>query len=378
MTGCDLGLHDWRILRCRDCRRIAWGTLAIVTLGLAIALGAIALRPAHGAMLRAAYRDVSVRIPRPDAYRYLRGVTATQADRYVLQETHIGDAIPAAIRVALRLPRCHSVIPSAVANLNATTARLGNNYRRRTLTGGGVWTIPPQGRYYSFPSYTLAKIQACALADPVPCATVLAADEALWDLLDVRVERGRCVRGAPFVTSPHEPYDPRRAAEAPVDSRLRFAPLTASQLEALHATHTCHAAVTRWRCRQTDDVPKPACDVDALHQAFEATATTESDRNRFTMLRFSGFEYSLRAGYVDGWTDAEVCRLAVIQDRHHARWMDVLDIGGDWDSSDAEATNHQNAHICMGLPPRLGVRVLQTCGPRIEPCQPVTCAEVAR
>jgi len=111
----------------------------------------------------------------------------------------------------------------------------------------------------------------------------------------------------------------------------------------------------------------PAGIVAATHASLEATASDEREHHFLSMKAFSGVVDS-------GWSADEVCQWARLQDRFHHEWMEFV-AAGDWGHSRQAETDHQLAHICMGLrDPGLLVRF--SCEPdRISSCPVQTCEE---
>lgn len=321
--------------------------------------------------VRPTYRDVSLKVSAAAPsypYKWFRGHTATQVERDAMQETLAAVAVPEAIRYARTMSSCAGAMRTALSNLSKITSKLGPEYEGNTLFNGGRWFIPTSGRHYHDEEYALRAIRRCSLGGGAKaCAQNPLMTPDLLDLLDLRVDDGRCVAGATFeLLTPTETYDPKRGGLGAIQTSQAVPVPKSRQMGLLHDTMAAHQAVSDFRCG-VGPAPAPGS-VTAAHVAFEATATTEKQHHFFRMKAF--------AGYTDpGWSPADVCRWARLQDRAHERWMQAV-MGGDWEHSREAENDHQLAHVCMNLrDPRLLVRF--SCAPgRISSCPVRTCDEV--
>ena len=327
------------------------------------------------APVRPTYQDVSVRTPPGSFYQWFRGRVATQTIRDAMEETLTGVALPEAIRYARSMNSCLSTAKSTVTELTKITMRLGPVYeQQQSLLANGVWSIPVFGRHYQIEQHQLAKIRACSLgsaakacADNERMTRTGTVPNALADLLDIRIEDGKCVEGALFTLSPPlEPFDADRANVGIVQSKTPMAPPATG---VLHDTHTAHSKTSDFQCGTG---PAPTASVRDAHIALEATATTEEQHHFLRLKDFSGTPDP-------NWSQQDVCRWARLQDEAHERWMTAVS-QGDWAHARQADDDHQLAHICMNLKdPNLKVRF--SCGPtprtlHVEDCPALTCQEV--
>jgi len=275
-------------------------------------------------------------------------------------------ALPAAIRYGRTIPGCSGAVQSAFNNLSKITSKLGPVYEGNAILPGGSWVVSLSGRHYHFEQYALRGFRKCSLGAADACGHSRLMTAALQDLLDLRVEDKRCVAGAAFdPPAPTQPYDPQRASAGAVQNVGSIPVPNGHQLGLLQATMDAHSAVGEWRCG-TRAAP-PAGIVQKTHMTLEASATSEKQQHFFSMKAFSG--------EVDrGWSVGEVCRWAHLQDVFHHAWMEAV-ADGDWGHSRQAETDHQIAHICMGLrDERLLVRF--SCGPSpISTCPVQTCEQ---
>ena len=314
--------------------------------------------------VRPAYRDVSLKIANADPsypYKWFRGRTATQVQRDAMQETLVGVAVPEAIRYARSMRPCSGAVKTAISNLGKITAKLGPEYELNTLLPGGRWTIPPSGRHYHDEQYALKAIRQCSIGGGADaCAGNPLMTPDLLDLLDLRIERGKCVTGATFEPAdPIEPFDAQRAGVGTIQSATLMQLPSSKQMALLQKTMQVHTAVSNARCGTGAE---PAAGVvTSAHMALEATATSEKQHHFLRMKAFSGA--------VDPqWTPAEECKWARLQDLYHHQWMEAV-ARGDWGHSREAENNHQLAHICMNLrDPRLKVKF--SCPPQQDPGLP--------
>jgi hypothetical protein len=322
--------------------------------------------------VRPTYQDVTIRTPPGSFYQWFRGRIATQTLRDAMEETLTGVALPEAIRYARTMTSCAAIAKSTVGELTKITMRLGPVYeQQQSLEANGVWSIPVFGRHYQIEQHQLAKIRACSLGS---AATACAANplmtrtgtvpNALADLLDIRIDNGRCVEGALFSLSPPvEPFDANRANVGIVQSKT---PMTPPATSVLHATHTAHQQTSNFQCGTG---PAPTASVRDAHMALEATAITEDQHHFFRLKDFSGIPDP-------DWSPQQVCQWARLQDAAHERWMNAVS-QGDWAHARQADDDHQLAHICMNLKhPDLKVRF--SCGPslHVEDCPVLTCQQV--
>ena len=300
------------------------------------------------APVRPTYRDVSIKIPRQESFKWFRGYVATQVLRDAMEETLAGIAVPEALRYARTIPSCETAMNKAMSSsgLNAITTKLGPIYEIAQALkdgDGGSWAIGgTQGRHYSIENYILSNVQACSIEanSASLCAKSTLMTPDLLDLLDMRVEGGKCVQGANFeLVPPQEVYDNKRSQLGKVQAKTLMPELTEEQKRMLHATHMAHKQVSDWRC---GIAPAPEAGiVKKRHLELEASAVNEEQHHFFRLKDFSGTPDP-------GWTQEEVCQWARLQDRAHENWMDAI-LAGKWGRARLFDNDHQQAHLCMTL-----------------------------
>src|SRR5262249_39528299 len=177
-----------------------------------------ALAQASGPMqpVRPTYRDVCLRVLDADPsnpLRWFRGHTASQVERDAMEETLVGMALPETVRYGRTVPGCSGAVQTTLGNLSKITSKLGPVYEGNALLPGGNWVVSLSGRHYHFEQYALRAMRKCSLGAADACGRSRLMTAALQDLLDLRVEGGRCVAGAAFEPPvPTQPYDPVRGS----------------------------------------------------------------------------------------------------------------------------------------------------------------------
>lgn len=316
--------------------------------------------------VRPTYREVSTKLDKIVPYVWFRGHTATQVERDAMEETRTGVAMPEGLRYIRTIKGCESVYSKYGGILGEMTALLGPVYEIGiSLKEGeaGHWSVDPNGRHYSKENYFFKDAKQCSVANGTQCAQSPLMTQALLDLLDMRIEGGKCVLGALFtVPPPTEKRNSYREQLGRVQADTLMPQLTDAQKVLLAASHAAHHAVTLFKCGEG---PAPVAGiVQTSHMALENSARNEPEHHFLRMKDFSGAEDPL-------WTKDQVCRWAKIQDIAHHRWMDEV-LKGKWGRSRLFENDHQNAHICMGLKhERLLVRF--SCAGKIGTCPKETC-----
>src|SRR5262245_37550071 len=343
--------------------------LALVALLLlrSLAMADVLLAPSPA--VRPTYRDVSLKVIDAEPsypFKWFRDHTATQMERDAMEETLVGVALPEAIRYGRTVPGCSGAVSTAFDNLSKITSKLGPVYEGNALLPGGRWFVSLSGRHYHFEQHALRACRKCSLGAANSCGSSPLMTPDLQDLLDIRVEGGRCVAGADFEPpTPTEEYDTARGGVGVVASAGRQSPLDSHQMGLLNDTMAKHSMVSNFRWG-TGAKPRPDI-VAKTHLALEATASDEKEHHFLSMKAFSGA--------VDpGWSADQVCQWARLQDRYHMQWMESVAVG-DWGHSREAENDHQLSHICMGLrDARLLVRF--SCEPdQISECPAQTCEQ---
>lgn len=310
--------------------------------------------------VRPTYRDVSLKVieGQENPYRWYHGKNATQIEKDALEETLLAVALPEAIRYARTVSSCQQYTKKCQGHIDSVTAKLGPIYEDHSLKQGS-WEIPEYGRHYSVERYCLLGVRDCSVSNQGSslCANSSLMTQNLQELLDIRIENGKCVKGNNNfqVIAPTETYDSTKQRSFVVQSKNKMPSLTTEQMEALHQTHEAHKAVSDYRCGVG---PNPGNVVDPAHQKLESLARNGLEQHFFMMKRF--------AGTVDGWSKSDECKIARAQDRAHERWMNSV-MAGDWRASRAAENDHQQSHIVMVLNAD-GYRLLPFCEKDISYC----------
>ncbi len=290
--------------------------------------------------VRPTHQDVSLKmwnLGGSAPLKWFRGHTSTQSERDAVEEaSYMG--VYESIRFAKQFPGCNSTVSSSLANMNKISSKLGPGYEYAALKANDIWEVTIQGRHYTFEKYALKALQGCLSTSTVAplCGAKISAN--LADLLDLRVQDGKCVKGALFeVPAPTEAFDTARSRVDAVSRRVSFVAWTPAQVQALHDTHAAHQAVSDFRC-EVGLPPTPGA-VDAAHRRLEGLARNIIEQHFFMMKAFSGV--------VDpAMTKAEECQWARKQDAAHERWMNAV-LAQDWFQSRTAENDHQLAHVCM-------------------------------
>lgn len=314
------------------------------------------------------YREVSTKLDKIVPYVWYQGKTATQTQRDAMEETRAGIAMPEVLRYARTIPGCKSSYDRFAQGMSEITAKLGPVYEIGiSLKEGtaGHWSVDPNGRHYSIENYAFRAVAACSVKSASECAASPLMNANLLDLMNMRIENGKCITGALFtVPPPTEKRNGYRERLGMVQADTLMPALTAQQLQLLDASHAAHHAVTEFKCGTG---PAPAAGIVLKsHIALEATARTEAEHHFLRLKDFSGAEDPL-------WTRAEVCKWARIQDKAHHAWKDQV-LLGKWGRARLMDNDHLNAHICMGLKTdKMLVRF--SCDGPISSCPKETCEQ---
>src|SRR5262249_11714091 len=198
--------------------------------------------------MRPTYRDISLKVIDAEPsypYKWFRDHTATQVERDAMEETLVGVALPEAIRYGRTVTACSGAVKIALENLSKITTKLGPVYEGNALLPGGRWFVSLSGRDYHFEQYALRAFRQCSLGGANACGDSPLMTPDLQDLLDIRVEGGRCVAGADFdPPTPTEQYDTARGGIGVVVSAGRQAQLDGHQMDLLNDTMDKHSAVS--------------------------------------------------------------------------------------------------------------------------------------
>ena len=256
--------------------------------------------------------------------------TASQVQRRAVIEAGNLHYLPLARRWCATLNTCQDNLNSIVSGMNELTTELlpensirevGPPYAPYNEPGPGFWqfrdTIYDWGRMLD----NLNKIRNAALEGTgTECGSTNPSVE-LQELLDIRIEAGKCKAGNNNWTLPPLPssIDTSRSNDGLL-TRLPTNPpipaITPAQVSLLHATHDAHAAVTQYRCN--GGTPPPPGAVKAAHATFEASAVSENQHSVFRMPFFTDV--------VDpAYAPTELCQRSIAQDNRHMAWMQAVE-----------------------------------------------------
>lgn len=270
--------------------------------------------------------------------KWYRGKTATQTQRDAVEETSSMYVLQA-VQFAKTIPGCDQMVKKALSTWNGIPSKLGPGYEYAALRANDVWQVTVQGRHYTFEKYALEALQSCLVSSQAASVCGSKIPQDLSDVLDLRIENGKCIRGAAFqIPPPTEPFDTAKAVADQVSTKVKFPALTDSHKALLHQTHMLHKSVSDWRCGLGS---LPSGSVDKAHQDFESSAVSTTQQHFFQMKRFSGSVDPL-------WTQAEQCKWGRLQDKFHEAWMNAVE-AGDWFLARLEDNRHQMMHECMNV-----------------------------
>lgn len=233
-------------------------------------------------------RDITVRYKREDTCRWWRGQTATQPQRAAMFLAGAARFVPDAIRAGRAIPACAQLARgkwSSTGFLGNLDMRLRTMYtdisrdKEWSLIGGGCGE-------YEIVATVGTDLQTCATANAKSATACAQSLDMTGDLLawaDLRIEQGRCVKGARFDLVIPGVEDKQRALAGHLIYREPLPPLTDAQMalwtKALHLHH------------QSDDAacgegPKPATSVRQALLDFENSATDERQKHAFQVHEF--------------------------------------------------------------------------------------------
>lgn len=242
-----------------------------------------------------------------------------------------------------------------------------------------TWSIPADGsaaQLYDLCNTAAAQMAACSVANSYAAAQCAASKEMIPDFqdqLDLRIEGGKCVKGASFQLPVNPTYYSVYQFTGIADGRLfpggqnKLRPRTAAEVDAIHKTHVAHLAVSNWRCDKTKPLPPnvtlvtdgvsvsyPA--VEGAHRVYERMVTRAAfpdpverarERNFRVMKSFPGFADTVRNGNPKGLTEAEECLGGRAEDNRHECWMQSQ-LAPDWGMSRSQCEGpHQSFHLAL-------------------------------
>lgn len=253
------------------------------------------------------------------------------------------------------------------------------------------WGITPSGEsafnLYKRPHETQQRASYCSTvndANAIACAKSKEMTPDFADYLNVRVVNGKCVPKTmtDWLAEGVQPLPPLSAynVQGPganmvgkADARVKCpAFLDATDLALLEATHHAHHQHTLFLCGLGPDT---TVSVLNAHKAYEArackpgmtSAQCETERHCRHMKTFFGDWDSVANGNPKGWTPAQVCHIAKLQDREHEFWM-TAQKPGNWGCSRRREFSHQATHIWAGLANPFKTRMpCRGCGDGINP-----------
>jgi hypothetical protein len=235
-------------------------------------------------------------------------------------------------------------------------------------SGTHPWEIGEQGamNLYDRPRSILKAIQSCSLNND--CAQSPLYHKGIRDLLDIRIQDGRCVVGGDFVSVPKPKYDSSGpgADHLGIARPIKLPPPTGDALAKLNTLLESHHQDVEYKCGKG---PAPAVGVFAAMFAFNSTAYCQEspDKRRFCQLK--AFNGRCDTDYAP----AECCARSRLTHVAMDQWGAAVKTGL-WASVRQKDTFHSWAHKCLNLKGTYKVRF--PCGkPNAGDCPALTCAE---
>lgn len=297
----------------------------------AVSRALVAANPLRTPTLRPSAADLSLAVfeaNASDPLKWFHGATATQVQRDAVESALTGIAMPRVIQFAKRLPSCTSSLGYLFTNYSKITAKLGPLYEAQEMKTG-FWNVTVSGRHYHFEHYNERKVQTCALANETArraCGAILTRE--LGAYLDLRVELGRCVKGAGIVVAPPAaPYDSARGVLGMVRTKTLSPLPDATEAGLLTTATNAHNTLS--------STTGPA------RIAAEDSADDESEHHRFRLKDFM-------SDTDPAWTASDVMGWHALQNRFFSTWL-VAILRGDWFAARQADTDHQLAHICAAV-----------------------------
>ncbi len=344
--------------------------------------------------IRPTYCEISIKLDSQAPYMFYRGRITTETQRDAMEETRTAIALPEAIRYARTIPGCESAVNEAILRnqgLSHIVADLGPVYEMDSLGQGhgGEWDTDKDGRHYNIEHYMLRGIQKCSVnkKQAAACASSPLMRPDLLDLLDMRIEKGRCVNKGPHYRADGSCVKNAKGACAKfggalfnfmqptelkndarwVSGRVKVVPghpiqLSADQKALIDRVHLFHMQSANLGCGSTT----PGGAVQDAHMAVEASARNEDEAHFLRMKDFSG-------ATDPRWSQKALCNIKILEDQAHMEWAEHVK-AGQWGFARLVDNDHQAFHICRGLKDsRLLIR--PSCGLEIGKCPLKTCAQ---
>jgi hypothetical protein len=302
-------------------------------------------------------QDVSLKVHGGADYTVFRGHAADQYERDMMEQTLLGQWTPRVIAFMEGLPACSGAVHEAWTGLTSILAKLDVVHQYDDIAAPKTWNVTPGGRHYQIEYYIDDHAHACALSDPVACATSPLLTPDLLDLLDLSVANGMCVDGAAF-EPPIRPTQAIGTLDGIADGRQRFPVTDPDDLLLVQATLDAHAG---GMCGAT-----PAGSVSAAQVAFADTAKSRAEMHYRQPQPFIG-------GCDPSWTADECCRWKMLEHREYtalvAAWK-----GGNWGTVRCFGGRHRRIHACAVLAGPYQIRMPPCDGSYPDDTKPVTCA----
>ena len=242
-------------------------------------------------------------------------------------------------------------------------AHLWTGYRTNFSSGRNDWGTDDDGKLYRVTLNAAKECQKDILSTPAKQQACASFPEPilpqLLDFLDLRIENGKCVKGATFILPPYPTsgtYDKYALTRGLIDYETTLVPWTTEQRGCILDTHLAHHAVTNWHCGVG---PRPPDGIVATeHRRCSALAASTQQLRLLTMLPFSGI-------FDAEWSQVEKCAIARAQDAAHHRWTDAMlaidgVTKGQWLAIELANIDHAALHLVANLKhPAFGITLAE-------------------
>ena len=292
-------------------------------------------------------------------------VTATQAQLAEMQLAGWSRFLVEALRYAKHAPGCANLYRGSRASaLEGGDTKLRTHYP--SMQRDKSWEVNSGCEDYFAVVFAGRDLAACVTSSDEAaryCATSTAITGDILDWADLRIDAGRCVRGARF-TLPTDAatgkvafpkFDKVVAMIGLRDYRVPVTPPDAAQRALLAKLLMTHHLVGAARCGEG---PMPSTSVRAALLEFIDSAKDERQKALFQM-QFTGAIDNVGTG---GWGAQDVCDLSKLQGIAMTQWAACFDrpAADIWDCVHHFESAHAEVHRVAAL--RNGRQIRVTCG----------------
>lgn len=322
-------------------------------------------------------QDISIRLPRNQRCKWYDGRTATQPERAAMYLFGVAKMMPEGLLYAKTNPYCADVARGiSASNLEIEDTRLRVYYVDQNRNP--VWGIFGDN---GCPDYEHVqdlgeRLQTCSTKSDAAKRTCAASTYLSKDILswaDLRVENGKCEKGADYTLLLPGKEDNVVAKEGFLDYRVPLPPITPAQRSLLNNLMGIHHSTDEAFCAGTQGPPAGSVKKAALE--FINSASDERQRHAF-LLEFA----TTRDESASGWTAQEHCDWGMLKGAALHEWAKCFDLTGtaQWVCLTRTRISHETLHRCAALKNTKRVRVGDHTDKQLTSLPMRTCADVLR